>query len=90
MVVGIAQDPSTHGAFVHSVAVTVTENEKLSITVQPHGTSLNLGTHEKPVQSVSIMVTAVLETTWSTRSTQTLVSISGMGPSRYYSFMRAL
>lgn len=79
VVVRALQEPETGAVFVHSIEVGVIENEKWHISAHAQGTSVNLGTHEKPLQGVSVLVTATLETTWKTSSTQTLVSISADG-----------
>lgn len=76
---GTVQDPSTAATYIHSLQVRIAENQGWTIAVQSHGNSLNRGTHEQPLQGITIKVSALRETLWKTRLTQTMVSISADG-----------
>lgn len=76
---GTVREPHSAATYVHSLQVRVTENQAWAIAVRSQGTSVNRGTHEKPLQGISILVSARNETLWRSQLTQTMVSISADG-----------
>jgi len=76
---GTVKEPDSGAMYLHSLEVRVTDNQAWTIAVRSQGTSVNRGTHERPLQGMTIMVSALRETPWRSQLTQTMVSISAGG-----------
>ncbi len=76
---GTLREPTSGALYLHSLQVRVADNQAWTITVRPKGTSVNRGTIERPLQGITIMVSALKETPWRSQLTQTMVNISAGG-----------